>query len=177
MLGLVQNNIAAFKKELDGRVTGMLERMGSAVAEEARRLAPVRTGQLRDSIGYTIRQSDKTVQIHADVRWAYFVEFGTRSMAARPFLRPALLAARNWQNRGVNTELQFPAIQQSARPMPYPRANPAAISANDKINAGLGKRFKGLGSLVHKRPSVVFHGRTGRSQTGRHTHAIHERFR
>lgn len=177
MLGLVQNNIAAWKKStLDPAVTTMLERMGSAVAERARELAPKRSGYLVSTIGYTVRQSDKTVQIHADAKYAYFVEFGTRLMRAQPFLRPALLAARNWSNRGVNTEMQFGAIQGSANPLPMPRANVAAQRHNEKINKHLGGKFKGVGSLIHKRPAIVFHGKTGRSQTGRMTHPIHERF-
>lgn len=176
MPALVQNNIAAWKKgTLDPAVTIMLNKMGSAVAEEARRLCPVDTGQLKASIGYTVRQSDKTVQIHADMPYAYFVEWGTRNTRAQPFLRPAILAARSWATRSVNTEMQFSAPSSSGR-QPYPKANAAAIRHNETINRGLGSRFKGVKSLIHKRPSIVFHGRTAASQTGRMTHPIRERY-
>ena len=156
-------------------VMAMLESMGQAVRDKAVELAPIDTGHLKASIGYTIRQSDMTVQIHADAKYAYFVEFGSRRMKAQPFLRPALLAARNWSNRSVNTEMQFGAIQSSGK-LPMPRANSHAIRQNEKINGGLNKKFKGLGSILHKRPKIVFHGNTARSQTGRSTHPIHERF-
>lgn len=72
------------------------------VADEMRRLVPVgaggkKPGRLRDSIGsgvhreehlvrgyvYAGRQGDKTAKYAADV------EYGTRNMAAQPFLRPA----------------------------------------------------------------------------------------
>jgi HK97 gp10 family phage protein len=163
------------KEEVKDKVMAMLEQMGQAVADKAKELCPVDTGQLKNSIGYTIVRSDMTVQIHADQSYAYFIEFGTRLMAARPFLRPALLAARNWGNRGVNTEMQFQAIN-SPGTMPSPRANHHALEANHRINKGLDKKFKGVKSLVHSRPKIVFHGKTARSQTGRRTHAIHERF-
>lgn len=175
MPSLVRWNGPAVKAEVTDMVMGMLEQMGQAVRDEAVRLAPVRTGRLRDSIGYTIRRSDMTVSIHADAPYSYFQEFGTRLIPAHPFLRPALLAARNWKNRGVNTEMQFGAIS-SPGTLPMPRANASAIASNTRTNAALGKRFKGIGSLIHSRPKIIFHGKTARSQTGRRTHAIHERF-
>lgn len=176
MFGLV-DNIAAWKKSvLDPAVTIMLEKMGSAVAEKARELCPVDTGQLKASIGYTVRQSDKTVQIHADQNYAVMVEFGTRLSRAQPFLRPAILAARSWSTRSVNTELQFPAIVGGRNPLPSPRANVATMRGNKRTNDALDKKFKGFHNLLHKRPSVVFHGKTGRSQTGRVTHPIRERY-
>lgn len=55
-------------------------------ARSARALAPVRTGYLRSTIG----ARDNIVTVSAP--YAPYVELGTRFMAARPFLRPALRA-------------------------------------------------------------------------------------
>src|SRR3954471_20820692 len=74
------------------------------IAADARRLAPVVTGKLRDSIG-TRRMMSKgqegdTVRVEARVYYAQFVELGTRNMSPRPFLRPA--AGRYRQNTSAH---------------------------------------------------------------------------
>lgn len=74
---------------------------GMLVVAEAKQLAPVRTGALRRSIqigsGSEAARTGLTgVTIEADTsgetgrNYAGFVEFGTRFMAPRPFMRPAL---------------------------------------------------------------------------------------
>jgi len=59
------------------------------VAEQARQLAPFRTGYLRSTIGFR-RQAPLNWIVYAGAHYAGFVEFGTSKMAARPYLRPAL---------------------------------------------------------------------------------------
>jgi hypothetical protein len=63
------------------------------VVNKARQLAPVDTGQLRDSINYTFHAATLTLIVYAEAPHASFVEFGTSRMAARPYLRPALAEA------------------------------------------------------------------------------------
>lgn len=57
----------------------------------------VRTGRLRASITWRPGQDARSpyVDIGTAVFYAPFVELGTSRMAARPFLRPALAAARS----------------------------------------------------------------------------------
>jgi len=72
------------------------------IAAEARRLAPVDSGTLRDSIGVAataanggglaIGRGGVAVYVGprgADAFYAHMVEFGTVDMAAHPFMRPA----------------------------------------------------------------------------------------
>ncbi len=54
----------------------------------AQRIVPVRTGFLRSSINYEV--SGLTLWLRADARYAVYVEFGTRRMAARPYVRPTI---------------------------------------------------------------------------------------
>jgi HK97 gp10 family phage protein len=56
----------------------------------------VRTGRLRSSISHqlTMEDGEVTGYVGTNVEYAPFVELGTRRMRARPFLRPALEAAR-----------------------------------------------------------------------------------
>jgi HK97 gp10 family phage protein len=63
-------------------------RAAAMMVTEAKRLTPVRTGRLRDSI--TARQlGPLSWEVSAETPYAIFVEYGSRSRPARPFFRPA----------------------------------------------------------------------------------------
>jgi len=47
------------------------------------------------SIEVELRRSDKTVNVIANAPYAAALEFGTRQIAARPFLRPAMQKHRS----------------------------------------------------------------------------------
>lgn len=49
-----------------------------------------RTGNLRQFIHYD-KEGDDTVLLIDDIDYAAYVEFGTSKMAARPFIKPAVL--------------------------------------------------------------------------------------
>lgn len=105
---------------------------GVMMVERARELAPVHSGELRDSIGFIYRQSDRVVQLYADAPYAIFVEFGTYFMKARPYLRPAMaMAAVAWggemhlafKNAPIlKTELASPKTRQHRNIMAHNRA-------------------------------------------------------
>ena len=69
-------------------VQRILEEVAEFIKERARQLAPVLTGQLRDSIDVLVQ--DWGFLVVAGVEYAQFVEFGTVRMAAHPFLTPAI---------------------------------------------------------------------------------------
>lgn len=70
-----------------------------AVRDEARASAPRKTGRLKASI---VAEEDHAGPFVAGrAPYARFVEFGTRTVPARPFLYPALLRAR----RGAGARL------------------------------------------------------------------------
>lgn len=58
------------------------------IADIARKLAPVRTGNLRSKI--RARHYANTSNVEAAAPYSGFVEFGTYKMAAQPYLRPAV---------------------------------------------------------------------------------------
>lgn len=81
------------------------ELWGFALATQnlARFYCPVDTGRLRSSIQATKGHdgSGPFVDIGTNVNYAGFQEFGTRYMAAQPYLRPALaVAAQQWGSFG-----------------------------------------------------------------------------
>lgn len=50
----------------------------------------IRTGRLRNSIGYGVDTDEPAVYIGSNVEYAPYVELGTSKMRARPFLKPAV---------------------------------------------------------------------------------------
>ena len=80
--------------EISGRVASGMDKAASFAAEQARGKAPRQTGKLATSIAYEVkaRGSEITgyVGTGSKVFYGRFVEMGTRKLAARPFLRPAV---------------------------------------------------------------------------------------
>ena len=83
-------------ENLEDSVEQALDQGGSQICDEARTIVPVAAkahskrehpGFLRSTIGYSAE--GMTLQIFATAYYAGFVEFGTRKMAARPYMRPA----------------------------------------------------------------------------------------
>lgn len=65
-----------------------LEIIGGKAESYAKKLCPVDTGNLRNSI--THQQYDENTEvIGTNVEYAPYVELGTHKMAPRPYLRPA----------------------------------------------------------------------------------------
>lgn len=60
------------------------------VRRTAKELVPVRTGDLRGSIGFRSSRKDMSGFVFASMPYALFVEEGTSRMEAQPYLRPAL---------------------------------------------------------------------------------------
>jgi HK97 gp10 family phage protein len=67
-----------------------LEEAGAEIERYAKSIVPVRTGFLRSSIFH--RASPTQLAVGAAAPYALYVEFGTRRMAARPYIRPAVFA-------------------------------------------------------------------------------------
>lgn len=82
-------------KEVRAEIKDVTIEMGEKVSQEAKRIVPVRTGALRDSIHVfyecTRGKQDISVGIGTELHYAGYVEYGTRYMSARPYLVPAFL--------------------------------------------------------------------------------------
>lgn len=66
-----------------------LEIIALMVEAEAKKLCPVRTGRLRASI-HAGKERENVHYVGTNVHYAPYVEFGTRKMTAKPYLRPAV---------------------------------------------------------------------------------------
>lgn len=79
--------------ETDDRLHDEMALAGRNIERDAKTRAPVDTGTLRSSIGHRVKKTGSeeiTTQVGSDVKYAPFVEKGTKNMEAQPFLRPAL---------------------------------------------------------------------------------------
>lgn len=66
-----------------------VQRAAGKIADLAQQLAPVDTGELRDSIHVEEDPQPGFYRIVASAPHAVYVEFGTHKMQAQPFLTPA----------------------------------------------------------------------------------------
>ena len=83
-----QAALHTFESTLQRYVHAKLVGWAEGVKTEAMRRAPVKTGHLRSSIYVLVK--DWVVNIGAEATYALFVEVGTRTLRARPYLYPSI---------------------------------------------------------------------------------------
>jgi len=83
----VRSRLSELGTEMVKAMEQAMYESGKHMRDEAKRVVPVRTGRLRDSIQF---RSDTTAAIvGTDVPYGKYVELGTSKMAAQPYLQPA----------------------------------------------------------------------------------------
>ena len=87
------NNTDKVLEEITRLVSQAIRETADELVNEAQALAPVRTGELRDSI-HKEEIDELNVAVGSDISYAPFLEYGTSRMAARSFLTPASISAR-----------------------------------------------------------------------------------
>ena len=75
-------------RELAAKIPAALEECGLVAEGYAKRLCPVDTGNLRNSITHT--QSGNVEYIGTNVEYASYVEMGTIRTRAQPFIKPSV---------------------------------------------------------------------------------------
>ncbi|MDR3639519.1 MAG: hypothetical protein P4L84_37305 [Isosphaeraceae bacterium] len=81
------------RKSIERLVEARMTQAGEAGVEAARELVPVKTGRTKASLEFSYDRATQTLRISAGTPWAVFIEMGTSRVAARPFLRPGMIAA------------------------------------------------------------------------------------
>lgn len=77
-----------FLRELAVKVPAALEECGLVAEGYAKRLCPVDTGNLRNSITHTLNGNAE--YIGTSVEYAPYVEMGTTRTRAQPFIKPSV---------------------------------------------------------------------------------------
>lgn len=86
---IVSNRLPAMPAQIRAAVADEVKRATFDVEAKAKAKAPVKTGTLRRSIHSVFSNGGLTGIVGPSVLYGKFVEFGTRRMGARPFMRPA----------------------------------------------------------------------------------------
>lgn len=82
------NHLPQMQGSIRGKVASEVQQAALAIEGQAKVLAPVDTGALRNSI-QTEMEGDLTAHVVAGVEYAVYVELGTYKAAAQPYLTPA----------------------------------------------------------------------------------------
>lgn len=86
---IVYNNLPKLSDEARQRASVIVRNAAFEVEAYAKQVVPVDTGNLRNSI-HTTMEGELTAKVGTHVGYAAYVEFGTRWMAPRPYLIPAV---------------------------------------------------------------------------------------
>ena len=74
---------------LTRRASQVVRKAALDTMADAKTLAPVDTGNLRNSITTDARPGDLVAVVEATADYSAYVEFGTRRMRPQPFMRPS----------------------------------------------------------------------------------------
>lgn len=83
-----------------------LEKCGLTAEGYAKKMCPVDTGNLRNSITHTVDEEEPAAYIGSNVEYAPYVCLGTIHMKAQPFLKPAVADHANEYRKIIEKELK-----------------------------------------------------------------------
>ena len=83
-----------------------LETCGLLAEGYAKKLAPVDTGNLRNSITHDVDDGEPSAYIGTNVEYATYQELGTIHMKAQPFLKPAVNDHKDEYRKIIENELK-----------------------------------------------------------------------
>jgi len=96
-------NLDRLEKNLNNNVQTAIINIAQKVVDTAKNIVPVRTGELRDSITYEVKEEG--VEIRAGADHASYVEYGTLRMQAQQFFFPSVNAHKQALIKEIDKEL------------------------------------------------------------------------
>ena len=97
MSGIKGDPMKEIQKEIDAKVAAARKAAQAEAEELARRIrqkAPVDTGKLRNSVSVQTTKDGGRVTVGRGIRYAGYIEDGTATMRAQPYIEPAVQEAR-----------------------------------------------------------------------------------
>ena len=85
-----KDNSKEVSEDIKAALLRGLEKCGLVAEGYAKKLAPVDTGNLRNSITHDVDDGEPAAYIGTNVEYAPYVCLGTIRMKAQPFLKPAV---------------------------------------------------------------------------------------
>ena len=102
----IHDNSEEIANDIKSALLRGLETCGLVAEGYAKKLAPVDTGNLRNSITHTVDEEEPAAYIGTNVEYAPYVCLGTIHMAAQPFLKPAAADHANEYRKIIEKELK-----------------------------------------------------------------------
>jgi HK97 gp10 family phage protein len=87
------NKFPEVGSRIRAQLSKAIRKAGFDIEAHAKNVVPVRTGNLKNSIQTEIK-NDLLAQVQVGAEYGIYVEYGTRKMSARPYLRPAVEEVR-----------------------------------------------------------------------------------
>lgn len=87
---ITEDNTELIKQATKQAVMVALEAVGLQAEGYAKRLCPVDTGLLRNSITHAGSSDDTTAYVGTPVEYASYVEYGTSRTKPHPYIKPAV---------------------------------------------------------------------------------------
>ena len=106
MIVEIHDNSREIANDIKSALLRWLETCGLVAEGYAKKLAPVDTGNLRNSITHTVDDGEPAAYIGTNVEYAPYVCLGTIHMKAQPFLKPAVAANANIYRKIIEDELK-----------------------------------------------------------------------
>ena len=102
----ITDNSKEIIEDMQQATVRALEKCGLTAEGYAKKLAPVDTGNLRNSITHEVDDGDPAAYIGTNVEYAPYQELGTIHMKAQPFLKPAVSDHANTYRKIIEKELK-----------------------------------------------------------------------
>ena len=101
-----KDNSKEVSEDIKAALLRGLETCGLVAEGYAKKLAPVDTGNLRNSITHEVDDGEPAVYIGTNVEYAPYVCLGNIHMNAQPFLKPAVADHANEYRKIIEKELK-----------------------------------------------------------------------
>ena len=101
-----KDNSKEISEDIRAALLRGLETCGLVAEGYAKKLAPVDTGNLRNSITHDVDDVEPAAYIGTNVEYAPYQELGTIHMKAQPFLKPAVADHANTYRKIIENEMK-----------------------------------------------------------------------
>ena len=102
----IHDNSEEIANDIKSALLRGMETCGLVAEGYAKKLAPVDTGNLRNSITHEVDDGEPAAYIGTNVEYASYVCLGTIHMKAQPFLKPAVADHANEYRKIIEKELK-----------------------------------------------------------------------
>ena len=102
----IHDNSEEIANDIKSALLRGLETCGLVAEGYAKKLAPVDTGNMRNSITHDVDDVEPAAYIGTNVEYAPYVCLGTIHTKAQPFLKPAVAANANTYRKIIEDELK-----------------------------------------------------------------------